>query len=132
MVFLDCSNKVLTQADFGTFVDLYKSIESIAEEIFDYMPEILFTSWFIPYYSSFSIEDGNLCIEIGDEKSSDRSYFSIPISRVATNTWKEYIDECEKHEINKQEEYKTKFQALREEKEKQELVRLKAKYEKNT
>ena len=74
---METNNKVLTQADFGTFVDLYKSIESIAEEIFDYMPEILFNSWFIPYYSSFSIEDGNLYIEIGDEKSSNRSKPSL-------------------------------------------------------
>lgn len=128
---METNNKVLTQADFGTFVDLYKSIESIAEEIVDYLPKILIKSWFIPYYSSFSIEDGYLCIEIGDEKSSEHSYFSIPISALAYNTWKDYIDECEKREINKQEEYNAKCQALREEKEKQELARLKAKYEKN-
>lgn len=126
----------MKEKDIKTYISLQNEIESLCENIFDYVNDIYDDQLSAPNptFADFEFWNDELTIRYKDYYGNSYRFSlpSIPVNQLDDEKkWKKFIDDHYGEMIKKQEETKKLVEKEREKKERELLKELKKKYEKN-
>lgn len=126
----------ITKQEVDDFKKLYEKFDDLADEVVNYIKENRYERYLtsmdrIEDYGYPSVCDKTFDIMLESFEYQDNYFISIPWEHVYTDTWKKYLDDLVKEDIEKEKERQQKARERVVIREKEELLRLLNKYGKD-
>lgn len=125
----------ITKQEVDDFRNMYNKFDNLVDEIINYIISKKYVRYLTGFggikdfgYLSCDTNTFDIRIECQDYEVNDYCFIEIPWEHVYNDTWKEYIDELVREDIEKEKARQQKIIQQREEHERQELKRLLEKY----
>lgn len=123
----------ITKQEVDDFKRLYDKFDSLTDEVIKYIKEKRYEKYLtgmdrIEDYGYLSVYEKTFDIMLESFEYQDHYGISIPWEHVYTDTWKEYLDDQVKEDIEKEKARKEKELKIIEEREIEQLKRLLGKY----
>ena len=123
----------ITKQEVDDFRKQYDKFDDFTDEIVKYIMDKKYVKYLTGFnqiedFAIFDCSNTTFDIRLEEYNENDCYWLQIPWEHVYNDTWKEYIDELVREDIEKEKARQQKEIERREEREKQELKRLLEKY----